>query len=159
MYAIQLIERLNKNGKKAVLRLYGEGIERNTLEDYIKKNQLENFVFLEGNQNKEIVKQAYKKSHFVLLPSKSEGWPKAVAEGMFWGCVPVATKVSCVPFMLDYGNRGILVDMDLENDVNLITQILDDETGFSVKSKLAMNWSQHYTTDVFESEIKKLLVK
>lgn len=159
LYAIQLIERLNKNGKKAVLRLYGEGIERNTLEDYIKKNQLENFVFLEGNQNKEIVKQAYKRSNFVLLPSKSEGWPKAVAEGMFWGCVPVATKVSCVPFMLDYGNRGILVDMDLENDVNLITQILDAETGFSAKSKLAMNWSQHYTTDVFESEIKKLLVK
>jgi hypothetical protein len=31
---------------------------------------------------------------------------KAIAEGMFWGCIPVGTAVSCVPFMLDEGKRG-----------------------------------------------------
>jgi hypothetical protein len=24
---------------------------------------------------------------------------------MFWGCVPIATAVSCVPYMLDYGKE------------------------------------------------------
>jgi hypothetical protein len=29
---------------------------------------------------------------------------------MFWGCVPIVTSVSCIPFMLDYGKRGVLLD-------------------------------------------------
>ena len=114
---------------------------------------------MHGNQNQEVVKKAYKKSHFVILPSKSEGWPKAIAEGMFWGCVPLATKVSCVPFMLDYGNRGVLLDMNLEKDIVQLEKILQNENDFFSKSRQSIEWSQNYTTDVFETEIKKLLAK
>jgi len=159
MYAVKLVQRLRERGSNVVLRLYGEGSERNFLEKYIQENSLENFVILNGNQNKEIIKEACKKSHFVILPSKSEGWPKAIAEGMFWGCVPVATKISCVPFMLDHGRRGVLLEMDLEKDVNKITEILKDKKTFFIKSRLATEWSQNYTTNVFEAEIKKLFIK
>ncbi|SFD72382.1 glycosyltransferase [Flavobacterium phragmitis] len=158
MYAVKLVEQLIKNDNKVLLHIFGEGIERASLENYIKKNQLEEFVFLHGNQNKDILKQFYKKSHFVILPSKSEGWPKAIAEGMFWGCIPIATKVSCLPYMLDYGERGVLIDMDLKNDVSKI-EVFFDEEKFSKTSKLAIDWSQNYTEEIFESEITKLLVK
>jgi glycosyltransferase involved in cell wall biosynthesis len=159
LYAVQLIEKLYEKGYNVTLTLYGEGNERDNLESYISEKKLENYMCLMGNQNKETVKKAYQESHFVVLPSKSEGWPKAIAEGMFWGCVPIATKVSCVPFMLDYGNRGILLEMDLEKDVFQIENIVKDEDNFLSKSKLATSWSQQYTTEVFESEIKKLLKK
>lgn len=159
MYAIKLVEKLVENGHDTILNLYGEGPERIYLEDYIQKNNLERFIVLNGNQNQETIKEVFKKSQFVILPSKSEGWPKAIAEGMFWGCIPVASKISCVPFMLDYGRRGILLEMDLEKDTNQINEILTDETSFFIKSKLALEWSQSYTTDVFEAEIKKLLLK
>lgn len=159
IYAIKLVEQLIKKEHNVVLNLYGEGIERSVLEQYIQENQLSKNIILHGNQDKETIKKAYQKSHFVLLPSKSEGWPKAVAEAMFWGCVPVATKVSCVPFMLDNGNRGILLDMDLDKDVADMEEILINDAAFFNKSKSATEWSQKYTTDVFESEIKKLLGK
>lgn len=157
LYAMKIMQNLVEKGFNVVLNLYGEGFERTVLENYIQINNLENNVFLHGNQNKEIIKKAYQKSHFVILPSRSEGWPKAIAEGMFWGCVPVATKVSCLPSMLDYGNRGILLEMDLDKDVNRIEEIISDEKTFLTKSRLAMQWSQDYTTDLFENEIKKLL--
>jgi len=157
LHAIKIIQHLVEKGYNVTLNLYGEGSERNNLENYIQINNLEEFILLHGNQNKEIIKKAYQKSHFVILPSKSEGWPKAIAEGMFWGCVPVATKVSCLPSMLDYGNRGILLEMDLDKDVNMIKEIISDEKTFLTKSRLAMQWSQNYTTDLFENEIKKLL--
>lgn len=157
MYAIKLVEKLSINGRKIILNIYGEGIERTILEEYIKNNQLERFVFLQGNQNQEKIKEAYQKSHFVILPSKSEGWPKAIAEGMFWGCVPIATPVSCVPYMIDYGNRGVILEMDLNADVVKIEKNLINESDFFSKSKLAIDWSQNYTTDIFEAEIKKLL--
>lgn len=157
LYAVQLVEALHKNGHNVALALYGEGAERNKLEQYIGKNNLENIISLEGNQTQEIVKKAYEQSHFVILPSDSEGWPKAVAEGMFWGCVPVATSVSCVPFMLDYGNRGLLLEMELEKDVNQLDTVLKNEIDFQIKSQKASDWSRKYTLDVFEQEIKKLL--
>ena len=157
MYAIKLVQELIEKGYKANLNLYGEGSEQSALENYIQTNNLEKFIVLHGNQNKEIIKKAYQKSHLVILPSRSEGWPKAIAEGMFWSCVPVATKVSCLPSMLDYGNRGILLEMDLDKDVNMIKEIISDEKTFLIKSRLAMQWSQNYTTDLFENEIKKLL--
>ena len=159
LYAIQLIEGLYNRGYNVTMNLYGEGNERDNLENYISDKKMENYIHLKGNQNREIVKKAYHESHFVLLPSKNEGWPKAIAEGMFWRCIPVGTKVSCIPFMLDYGKRGILLDMDLEKDVIQIENSLNDENNFLAMSKLAADWSQQYTMEVFESEIKKLLIK
>lgn len=158
IYAVRIIEELVKNGKKAVLHIFGEGIERKNIEAYIKNKRLESFVFLHGNQNKETVKQFYKKSHFVILPSKSEGWPKAIAEGMFWGCVPIATKVSSVPFMLDYGKRGILLEMDLEKDVSRIKDVISNQNSFKEMSVQALGWSHKFTIDRFENEIEKLFI-
>lgn len=159
LYAIKLAQHLRENGYNVMLNFYGEGPERNVLENYIYINNLEDIIVLHGNQNKETIKKAYQKSHFVVLPSKSEGWPKAIAEGMFWGCIPIANKVSCVSFMLDYGNRGVLLEMNLEKDVNQIKELISDEKNFINKSKLSSQWSRNYTTDVFEAEIRKLLIK
>lgn len=159
MYAIQFVEKLNEKGYKATLNLFGEGFERCNLENYIYINNLGTLITLNGNVNKDTLKKAYQDSHFVLLPSKSEGWPKAIAEGMFWSCVPIATSVSCLPFMLDYGERGVLLKMILEQDVQQIETILESELIFENKREKALEWSQKYTIDVFESEVKKLLDK
>ena len=157
LYAIQLVEMLYKKGFHVALALYGEGVERNKLEEYIIHNKLQNIISLEGNQTQDTVKKGYEQSHFVILPSESEGWPKAIAEGMFWGCVPLSTKVSCVPFMLDYGNRGVLLEIDLEEDILQMDYLLRNEADFKRMSQKASEWSRQFTLDVFEVEINKLL--
>nr|WP_315145573.1 glycosyltransferase [uncultured Flavobacterium sp.] len=157
LYAIQLVESLFKKGFDVALNLYGEGGERKSLEEYIGQNKLSNIISLQGNQTQEKVKKAYESSHFVILPSDSEGWPKAIAEGMFWGCVPLATAVSCVPFMLDYGQRGVLLEMDIEKDALKIAGLLNDEFDYSSKVQRASGWSRQFTLDVFEKDIKTLL--
>ncbi|TRX34855.1 glycosyltransferase [Flavobacterium sp. ZT3R18] len=159
MYAIQLLEIVYKKGYNVSLDVYGEGTERKDLEHYVKINNLENIIYLRGNQNRETVMIGYQNSHFVLLPSKSEGWPKAIAEGMFWGCIPVATPVSCVPYMLDKGERGMLLQMNLEQDVQQLEKILNDAKVFEIKRKKASDWSRKYTLDIFEDEIKKMLAQ
>lgn len=157
LYAVQLVDGLLKLGVNASLHLYGEGVQRSLLESYIATHHLEKYIQLEGNQPKEVVGEAYKKSHFLVLASKSEGWPKAVAEAMFWGCLPVATAVSCVKNMLDSGNRGILLSMDLEKDIQAILWHINHSEAYQEKSDKALSWSQDYTIEKFESEIKKLL--
>ncbi len=157
LYAIQLVERLYKKGYNVQLTLYGEGVERGMLEKYILENKIENIIFLKGNQNQETIKKAYIENHFVVLPSLSEGWPKAVAEGMFWGCLPIASKVSCVPNMLENGKRGLLLDLKLNQDVQNIESILKNNDLYQDKVIKAVQWSRQFTMDVFEDEIKLLL--
>src|SRR5690606_3445665 len=124
---------------------------RKALEKYIEENKLEHMIVLRGNQNQETLKKAYQKSHFVILPSKSEGWPKAIAEGMFWGCVPLATNVSCVPFMIEYGKRGILLEMQIKEDLVQIEKIFSNPHKFNKMSSMASKWSHEYTIERFES--------
>ena len=157
LYAIQLVEQLYKNGHDICLEIYGEGIENERLENYILVHNLEKIVFLKGNQNQEVIKNAYLQNHFVILPSLSEGWPKAVAEGMFWGCLPIASKVSCVPNMLENGKRGLLLDLKLNQDVQNIESILKNNDLYQDKVIKAVQWSRQFTMDVFEDEIKLLL--
>ncbi|MBC5837082.1 glycosyltransferase [Flavobacterium muglaense] len=158
LYAIRLVEGLIRKGFNVGLDLYGDGIERNNLEAYIAANSLSRFITLQGNQDKEALKKAYQQSHFTLLPSESEGWPKAIAEAMFWGSVPVATAVSCVPFMLDYESRGVLLTMNINDDIEKLITILQNNNDYKIKQKRAFDWSQQYTLDLFETEIKKLLI-
>lgn len=157
LYAIQLIEQLHKMDGNVRLDIYGEGNEGEYLKHYIAENNLEDIVFLNGNQNQETIKTAYLKNHFVVLPSLSEGWPKVIAEGMFWGCLPIASRVSCVPNMLENGNRGLLLDMKLTDDAQTIKNLMNNNNLYQEKVNNAINWSRNYTLDVFEDEIKKLL--
>ena len=157
LLAIQLVEKLYQQGKKVRLNLYGDGILRPTLETYIEENNLQDIVFLRGNQSKETVLKAYQTSHFLILPSKSEGWPKVVAEAMFWACVPIVSQVSCVPYMLGHGERGIQLKEQLETDVNQVMSALNNELLYQKMASEGQNWSRQFTTDKFEIEIKKLL--
>jgi glycosyltransferase involved in cell wall biosynthesis len=158
LYAMQLVESVYKKGYDVSLDLYGEGSDRVALENYIASNGLAKIINLKGNQNQKVVTDAYQNSHFVLLPSKSEGWPKALAEGMFWGCIPIATPVSCVPFMLDYGDRGVLLRMNLGQDLHELEVLINNNMDFDAKRQKASDWSRKYTLDIFENEIKKMLV-
>jgi len=157
LYAVQLVEALIHKKHHIILELYGEGNQRSIIEAYITRKNLSSFITLKGNQSRDTLKESYQKSHFVILPSKSEGWPKAIAEGMFWGCIPIATKVSCVPYMLDYGRRGVLLSMHINTDVCEIEMLLHDQDKLEAKRQNAIAWSRDFTLDVFEAKVKQLI--
>ena len=163
----------------ARLEVYGDGPERKKLETYIKDNRLDQIVTFKGSRPLEELKVAYQKAHFVILPSKSEGWPKVIAEGMFFGCIPIATPVSCVPWIFNYGSRGVLLEgynqqptannqkfkrsgqgsEDTEQDVLKISRLLANQKEMKRMSEEAKKWSQQYTLERFEEAIKKVLLR
>ena len=157
LVALQLFERILQDHPNVELSFYGEGVERETLETYISKNSLQSSVFLRGNQDREEMKEIYQNSHFLLLPSKSEGWPKVVAEAMFWGCLPIASSVSCVPSMLDFGKRGVLLDENLEQNIPLIQKLLSNSLEYEKRRTAAIQWSRNFTLEKFENEVIKII--
>ena len=89
--------------------------------------------------------------------SKSEGWPKAIAEAMFWKCLPISTEVSCVPQMLGFGQRGSIIKPNQESIINEFKVYFNDKELYQDKVEKAYLWSRVYTLDTFEAEIPKLL--
>ncbi|OWP82806.1 glycosyl transferase [Flavobacterium davisii] len=158
LYVIQIVERLLKEGYNVSLELYGEGILKKELLLYVKQNNLQNFIFFRGNQTKENLKEAYINRHFLILPSQSEGWPKAVAEAMFWGTIPLVSRVSCVFSMLNNEERGFLIDCDLDKDVDKIIQLIKDYNTLKKTSERGQLWAQYYTIEEFELGISKILI-
>lgn len=156
-FTIKLIENLLKMRIPVSLEMYGNGVMKQELEEYITINNLDPFIKLMGNQNLKIVKKAYCNSHFLILASKSEGWPKAIAEAMYFGCIPIATNISCVDWMLDYGKRGILIEPDVESATRMIEDKLSDISKLQEMSENAMEWSQQYTLEYFDEAIKSVI--
>ena len=157
LYAIQIVEELFKKGKNVTLDLFGDGAMKSEIETYIRNNDLESIIQLKGNQSKDAILTAYQNSHFLILPSKSEGWPKVVAEAMFGGCVPIASPVSCISYMMGNGSRGILLHEKIQEDINQIDMVINNQDFYHKIASEGQSWSQQFTTDKFEAEISKLL--
>ena len=157
LLCLEVVQQLKQQGYQVQLELYGEGPERHEIENYILDYNLQEEVDLKGNVSKEELKSAYQSSHLLLFFSQSEGWPKAVAEAMFWGCVPITTAVSCVPYMLGNGIRGTLVEADKSVIIAAVENYLNHPKIYKEHAQHAMDWSRQYTLEKFEEEIKKLL--
>lgn len=157
LLAIKVVKSLHEQGIKLTLDIYGDGAERLVIEKYLMENNIAHIVQLHGNVDAAEIKTALKKSNFLVFLSKSEGWPKVVAEAMFWGCVPVTTAVSCVPYMLGNGERGAVVAPDVDSVVTSIKSYLALPDRYAASARAAMTWSRLFTLENFESEIVKLL--
>ena len=138
------------------LTYYGDGPERKALEAMIIQHGLQGSVRLMGNDDADELIKAYQNAHFLILPSQSEGWPKAVAEAMFWGAIPLVTPISCVPWMIDHGRKGQLLSLDIDRDTSAMISLMENPDLCNEKSEQGIKWARQYTTERFAHEIKQL---
>ncbi|MFC2175961.1 glycosyltransferase family 4 protein [Bacteroidota bacterium] len=68
---------------------------------------------------KDELDKLYRKHQFYCCLSLSEGFPNALCEGMSYGCIPIGSKVSAIPFII--GNTGFIVE---RRDFVLLNQVL-----------------------------------
>ena len=76
---------------------------------------------------------------------------------MFWGCLPSTTAVSGVPYMIDYGDRGTIVNVNVGDIIFAIENYLQNEVIYQKHVERAKLWSQQFTLEKFEREIENLL--
>jgi glycosyltransferase involved in cell wall biosynthesis len=155
--ALEVLHSLLNAGLKVNLKYCGDGPEITRIQNYIEDNHLHDFVTMTGNVSREVVIKAYQKAHFLIFPSVSEGWPKVVAEAMWWGCIPITTSVSCVPQMIGNGLRGVICEPDSKVIITIILNLINHKERLVEMSNLAKEWSRNYTLERFESDIAKLL--
>ena len=103
---------LKKFKVKYNLVIVGDGPDRNKIEKYILKKNLNNKVFLAGSQKN--VDKFYKNAKLFVLSSRSEGLPTVIIEAMSKGLPIVATDAP-------YGCRDIIKN----NEYGIVTPVGD----------------------------------
>jgi len=157
LVAVKTMEILREKGYNLKLNLIGDGSQVDEIKEYIDSKKLNDYVSILGKMNPNEVIEYFKSSHFLVFMSMSEGWPKVVAESMWWGCLPVTTNVSCVKQMVDDGKRGILIEPEPDIVANAIEKMTKNPDLYKKMCIEAMNWSRQYHFERFEQEIIKLL--
>jgi glycosyltransferase involved in cell wall biosynthesis len=94
----------------AVLKIVGDGDEKERLEMLIKENNLQNRVILTGAMPHDKVMEEMSKSLFYVMTSYSEGFPFVVIEAMLMGLPVVAFDVRVGPeAIIEHEKNGYLV--------------------------------------------------
>ena len=90
------------------LHLVGAGSRRTAYQQRVTAQGLP--VTFHGYLSRTEVHDIYKRSHAILLPSASEGFPKVIAEAMNYGCVPIVSQVSAIGQYIVDGENGLLME-------------------------------------------------
>ena len=110
------------------LVLYGDGEEKDTLENYVKNSPYKERVLMPGAVSN--VKIRIQKSKLFVLSSNTEGMPNALMEALALGIPSISTDCPCGgPRMLIEGKEnGILVPVgDVSSMAKAMKQLLTDE--------------------------------
>tara|TARA_R100001369_G_C3321945_1_gene169094 strand:+ start:1637 stop:2770 length:1134 start_codon:yes stop_codon:yes gene_type:complete len=104
---LEAFNTLKTKGFKGSLHIIGDG----PLREQVQQNVDASFknIILHGALSKAEVNERYKQCHYLILPSKSEGFPKVISEAMNFGCIPIVSDVSCIDQYIQDGKNGFLI--------------------------------------------------
>lgn len=105
---ISAFAEIHKEFPEYRLIIYGDGNQKENLEEMVDKLELTDYIKLPGNQ-KDIFDKISKAELFVLS-SDCEGMPNALLEAMCLGLPVISTKVSGATDVIVDGESGLLVD-------------------------------------------------
>src|SRR5947209_6641647 len=104
-----LLEALSKwKEKNWKLNLYGQGADRNYLENLSRFFKIERQVFFHGSVSD--IREVWKENHLLVMPSHMEGMPLAIVEAMICGRICMASDVGGISEWIDDGKNGFLMD-------------------------------------------------
>ena len=80
-----------------------------------------------GLLNRKDIFKIYSQSHILILLSKTEGFPKVVAEAAVFGCVPVVSNFNGISEIIEHGNNGFIMNsFDSKYDYKDFQKIFED---------------------------------
>jgi len=113
-----------------------------------------------GVLSREDINQVYANSHFIILPSRSEGFPKVLAEAAAFGCIPVVSKLPGINKIIQNNVNGILLeDLHVEKIVDKLKAVWADQTYMKKLAKNAHEFSKQFSFDSFVHSINHLVGK
>lgn len=121
-----------------------------------KASFLRDKVVFHGFLEPDKVHSILSKSHFLLLPSKSEGFPKVVAEAGSYGVIPVVSNVGSISHYINDKN-GFLWNIKSEFSYSkvLLKGVMTDEKKLKQMSKEIESLAEKFTFNHYIQKLNK----
>lgn len=125
------------------LDIVGDGVEASKIS--VVANTIPIPVKMHGSLKRDDVFDIYKQSDFILLPSRSEGFPKVIAEAANYGCIPIVSDVSAIGQYVNTSN-GYLWNSSIETFSDFFSQIdFSNEDKIQTQTKNAHHMASGFT--------------
>lgn len=149
--SLRIFKRLHEEGYVFNWNIVGDGKNKKDIEEYIKKNNMQSYVFLYGNQNNPY--PFMKSADLFYLGSYHEAAPMVFAESMLLGVPVLSTNTSSAKELI--GDYGFVCDNEEIGIYNAIKEILENKELVNTKK---LNLKEYKSTnEVAYSKLKNLL--
>ena len=156
---LDCLEKFPDELKIKTIHFAGDGNKKTLYEKRAKSINV-NIKFY-GNLNRASVFKLYEKCHFILLPSKSEGFPKVIAEAANFGCIALVSAVSSIPQYIKNGKTGFLwrsKNISFDHFLkNTLTQ--NKPSDFKKIQSNAYSMSKKFTFSNYLTKLKKQVLE
>ena len=157
--AINVAERLKKEGYSFNLKIIGMGVLEEDIKKSIEEKGLSDCVKMLGAMTPEQVRDYMEKSEIFLFTSDfNEGWGAVLNESMNSACAVVASHaIGSVPLLIEDGKNGFIYKNGNEDDLFVKTRFLLDnpEKRVEVSKKayrtIAEKWNAEVSAERFLS--------
>lgn len=140
---LPILLKLKKEGYKFSLNILGEGKERNSLENFIQKHQLQDIVRLIG-----FCENPYpylKNSDLFVCSSRSEGYSTVITEALILGIPVITTNCAGMNELLESGKYGMITENTDEALYIGLKRLMDNPTKIVEYKKLAIQRGTYFT--------------
>jgi glycosyltransferase involved in cell wall biosynthesis len=157
---LRIIEALKSipNDKIGEVHFVGDGSE---LENYKERTTfLETKVVFHGFLNKVQTHAVLVKTHFFLLPSDSEGFPKVIAEAACYGAIPVVSDVGSIAHYINTANGFVWEKKGFLSYNEVLLKAVNEESNQLLKqSKNVRAVAKMFTFENYWAKLDNLLSK
>ena len=151
---LEALKNLECKDIKYIFHFVGDGPQRIDIEKTAKLLRLE--IIFHGFLAKDAISNIYSRCDFIILPSKSEGFPKVIGEAMNFGCIPIVSDVSCISQYIQDGINGFLIkpitSKEILKKINLALNLTYSER-LKIK-KYNFELAEKFTYEYYNNRIK-----
>lgn len=123
--------------------------------NYIKKYQLESCVTLYGFVSGDKKKELFKKSHFLIFPTKFEAFGLVVIEAFSYGLPVLSTNEGSIPYIID-DKSGIYID-DLEKLNLAFEEMKENYINIETALYCRKRYLENFSLEQFEKNLLEVL--
>lgn len=135
------------------VHIAGNGPLLEPLNEQLRLNGIQSTAY--GFISQEKIHSLLAKCAFLLLPSKSEGFPKVVAEALNFGCIPVVSDVGSISHYIHDNHHGFIMKQLTAQGLCKALE-LGLQTSYNRRNEIAENGRILAKSFTFEAYIQKL---
>ncbi len=156
---LRMLSDLAQRGLDVVGELVGGGPRLDHFKHEAAGLGLEGRIEFRGWLPRMALNECYRNAHFIVLPSRSEGWPKVLSEAMAYGAVPIASSVGSISqYLARFGAGQCLDPADWRGFARAVADYASTPERWKAESERASASAEMFSYSTYRDKLRGLLI-